>query len=107
MGFSIRTRNVVTPRPNVAQGSRPVITAVSASVAAIATAVLNQWVGIRNTYGYVWWRGTGAANTTATLLNQTNASHSFQSAGTYQCDITATNQWGSSRAIRTLPIVVA
>lgn len=104
---SIRTRNVVSPRPGPAQGGRPSVTAVSASVGAIATAVLGPWVGLRNTYSYVWYRGTGAANTTATILNQTEASHSIQSAGTYQFDVVGTNRYGPSRTTRSLTIVVA
>ncbi len=90
MAFSLRTRNVTTPRPqNLGVGGKPVITAVSNSVGAIATVNSGQWTGPRQTFAYVWYRAA------ATVTNATSASFSYQSAGTHSVVVTVTNPYGS------------
>ena len=100
MAFSLRTRNVVTPRPtNLGVGGKPSITAVSNSVGAIATANSGQWTGPRNTFAYAWYRAA------ATVSNATSASFSYQSAGTHSVVVTVTNPYGS-RAVASSPITI-
>jgi hypothetical protein len=100
MAYSIRTRNVVTPRPqNLGVGGKPVITAVSNSVGAIATVNTGQWTGPRQTFAYNWYRSA------ATVTNATNASFSYQSAGTHTCLVTVTNPYGS-KAVASAPITI-
>ena len=95
MAFSIRTRTVVTPRPTPTIGGKPFVTAVSNSVAAIATAIAGVWTGPRQTFAYQWASGA------STILNFTNASASIQSAGTLRCTVTVTNPYGSRAVVAT------
>jgi hypothetical protein len=99
MAYSIRTRNVVTPRPTLQAGQRPSITAVSNSVGAVATANSGQWTGPRNTFAYAWYRAG------ATVSNATSASFSFQSAGTHSVVVNVTNVYGS-RAVGSLGVTI-
>jgi PKD repeat protein len=99
MAYSIRTRNVVTPRPSLTIGARPLMTAASNSVGAIATAITGLWTGPRNTFAFQWYRSA------ATIANATNASFSYQSAGTHTVLVTVTNPFGS-RTSTALPITI-
>ncbi len=101
MAYSINTRNAgrMAPIPG-APGGQPRITAVSNSVAAIATCVSGLWSGPRNTFAYSWYRSASFVGAAAS-----NASFSYQSAGTHTCKVTVTNPYGS-KSFDTLPITI-
>ena len=100
VAFSLRTRTVVTPRPqNLGVGGKPAISGVSNSVGVTATANSGQWTGRRNTFFYQWYRSA------ASIVNATNASFSFQSAGTHSVVVTVTNPHGS-KSVASAPITI-
>ncbi len=97
MAYSIRTRNVVTPRPSI-NGLRgtPFFTgSLGVGIASSNTAMTvntGYWGGIRNTFAYQWYfnASTVVAGSSASMVPA-----SVHRGSTMGCTVTVTNPYGT------------